>query len=141
MPREIKWKIHLSSKPEDVYQYLATQEGREKFWAESAEMVKGFIHFIFANGQVYKSKVISAIPFSSFQIEYFDSMVEFKLIPDNNGGTDLIVINSNVLEKEYEENLSGWVSWLMTLKAAIDFQIDLRNHDPDRTWNQGYVDN
>lgn len=28
----------------------------------------------------------------------------------------------------------------MALKAAADFGVDLRNHDPTRTWDQGYVD-
>ena len=141
MSHEIKWKIHLSSKPDRVYHYLTTREGREKFWAVSASEVSGFIHFVFANGQQYKSKIISNIPCSNFQIEYFDSIVEFSLMKDGNGGTDLTVVNSNVPEGEYNESHPGWVSWLMTLKAAVDFRVDLRNHDQDRTWDQGYVDN
>jgi hypothetical protein len=27
------------------------------------------------------------------------------------------------------------------LKAAVDFGVDLRNHDPARTWETGFVDN
>ena len=37
--------------------------------------------------------------------------------------------------------IAGWVSVLLTLKAAIDFDVDIRNHDPKRTWDQGYADN
>jgi hypothetical protein len=29
---------------------------------------------------------------------------------------------------------------LLALKAAADFGIDLRNHDRQRTWREGYVD-
>jgi hypothetical protein len=29
----------------------------------------------------------------------------------------------------------------MALKAAADFGVDLRNHDRQRTWEQGYVEN
>jgi len=29
----------------------------------------------------------------------------------------------------------------MALKAAIDFDVDVRSHDPQRTWDQGFVDN
>jgi hypothetical protein len=29
----------------------------------------------------------------------------------------------------------------LVLKAAADFGADLRNHDPARTWEQGYVEN
>ena len=28
----------------------------------------------------------------------------------------------------------------LALKAAVDFSIDLRNQDPDRSWENGYVD-
>lgn len=37
--------------------------------------------------------------------------------------------------------IAGWVSVLLALKAAVDFSVDLRNHDPGRTWDQGYADN
>lgn len=141
MSRTIKWKIHFNAQPERVYDLLTTQEGREKFWAESAPMVDGFIQFVFANGQGYKSEVLSAVPSSYFRIEYFESLVQFKLENDGDGGTDMTVVNSQVSEEEYDEIHAGWVSLLMTLKAAVDFQIDLRNHDRDRTWDQGFVDN
>ncbi|MGH9769506.1 MAG: hypothetical protein ACREAB_18940 [Blastocatellia bacterium] len=39
------------------------------------------------------------------------------------------------------EVIAGWVSVLMALKAAVDFGIDLRNHDPQRTWDEGFVEN
>jgi hypothetical protein len=29
---------------------------------------------------------------------------------------------------------------LLALKAAVDHGIDLRNHDPRRTWDRGYAD-
>ena len=39
-----------------------------------------------------------------------------------------------------DELLPGWLNVLFPLKAAVDFGIDLRNHDPRRTWDQRYVD-
>ena len=35
---------------------------------------------------------------------------------------------------------AGWVSWLLVLKAVADFEVDLRNGDPERAWSQRYVD-
>ncbi len=43
--------------------------------------------------------------------------------------------------KYYDEELPGWISVLLALKAAADFSIDIRNHDARRTWDQGYCDN
>ncbi len=41
---------------------------------------------------------------------------------------------------EWLQFYPGWVSWLLTLKAAADFDVDLRNSSPGRTWGQRYVD-
>ena len=39
------------------------------------------------------------------------------------------------------ENIAGWASVLLCLKAAVDHGVDLRNHDPQRAWANGYVEN
>ncbi len=41
----------------------------------------------------------------------------------------------------FSEVKAGWVSLLMNLKAVADFKCDLRNHDLEKTWDQGYADN
>ena len=60
---------------------------------------------------------------------------------DGAGGTDLTLTDEGVPEADHAEVLAGWVSVLMALKAAVDFGVDLRNHDPARSWDQGYADN
>jgi hypothetical protein len=66
--------------------------------------------------------------------------VLFELAEDGKGGTDLTLTNSEVPADEYEQMLAGWLNVLLPLKAAADFGIDLRNHDPCRTWEERYVD-
>lgn len=39
------------------------------------------------------------------------------------------------------ESLFHGVSVFLALKAAADFGVDLRNHDPSRSWSQGYAEN
>jgi hypothetical protein len=39
------------------------------------------------------------------------------------------------------ETQAGWVSVLLALKGAVDYGVDLRNHDNSRTWRKGFVDN
>jgi len=39
------------------------------------------------------------------------------------------------------EIIAGWVSVLLSLKAAGNFGVDLRGHDPERHWDHGYVEN
>ncbi|MGH2524809.1 MAG: hypothetical protein ACRDH2_20060 [Anaerolineales bacterium] len=57
------------------------------------------------------------------------------------GGTDLTLTDAGVPAADRGEVIAGWVSVLLALKAAVDFGVDLRNHHPQRTWDEGFVDN
>ena len=139
--KTVTWKLHLNSNPKSVFDLLSTSEGRKKFWAENAPEQSGVIHFLFPNGQAYDGEILKTIPSKEFHIDYFNSVVKFSLEPSETGGTKLTLINENVTERDFSEVNAGWISVLMNLKAVADFQCDLRNHDKQKTWDQGYVDN
>lgn len=139
--RTIVWRIHLHSAPAVVYDLLASAEGRRRFWAARADETEGIIEFRFTNGQTVAGRVLERRPPARFALTYFgNSTVEFDLAADGRGGTDLRLTETGVPPGEALDNLPGWVSVLLGLKAAADFGIDLRNHDPTRQWEQGYVD-
>jgi hypothetical protein len=138
----IRWKLHLKSSPQVVYDKLSTNEGRASFWAESAVEQDGVIQFVFPNQAEWQGKVLENKPPYMFKVEYYGgSITTFELVPDGSGGTDLILTDQGVPEEDRTEVIAGWVSVLMALKASVDFGIDLRNHDPQRTWNECYVEN
>jgi hypothetical protein len=56
--------------------------------------------------------------------------------PERDGDTSPLTDTANDAETR-----AGWVSVLLALKAAADHGVDLRNHDPARTWETGYADN
>ncbi len=121
---------------------LATDEGRSQFWAESAVRTDEQIEWRFPNGLAGCTKIVREIPPRTFALEYLGgSTATFNLASDGAGGTDLTLTDVGVPEENSAETLAGWVSVLMALKAAADFGVDLRNHDPERTWDQGFVDN
>jgi uncharacterized protein YndB with AHSA1/START domain len=120
---------------------LATDEGRARFWAESAEEHDGVIQFRFPNGFAWDGEILLREPPRRFAVNYFSDRVTFELDEDGNGGTDLLLVDEGQGGDERHEVHAGWVSVLMTLKAAVDHGVDLRNHDPQRSWDQGYADN
>jgi len=140
-PHLIRWRLHLDSSPVAIYEFLTTNEGRARFWAESAVEEEGHINFRFPNGLEWRAKILQQQPPTHFSLNYFDSTSSFELNEDGAGGTDLVLIDDGVPLEYREEIIAGWVSVLMALKAAADFNIDLRNHDPDRTWDQGFCNN
>jgi uncharacterized protein YndB with AHSA1/START domain len=141
-PNKAYWRLCLSAPPDAVYRFLATDNGRARFWAESAVETAGVIAFNFPNGQTASLRILEQAPPHRFVVEYLEGgIVTFELVDDGRGGTDLALTDSGVAEQWYAETLAGWVSVLLALKAAVDFGVDLRNHDPARSWDQGYCDN
>jgi uncharacterized protein YndB with AHSA1/START domain len=139
----VTWRLHLRAAPAAVYELLATGHGRRRFWAESAEdRPGGTIEFRFSNGARLQAQVFERDPPRRFAVGYFGgSCATFECADDGAGGTDLTLTETGVAPAEWEENRAGWVSVLLALKAAADFGVDLRNHDPTRSWDAGFVDN
>jgi uncharacterized protein YndB with AHSA1/START domain len=141
-PDAVRWRLHLRSSPAAVYRMLATDEGRASFWAEEAVESGGEIAWRFPNGLTARTRVLEATPPRRFAVEYLGgSVATFELADDGAGGTDLTLTAAGVAEADRIETTAGWVSVLLALKAAADFSVDLRSHDPRRTWDQGYADN
>jgi uncharacterized protein YndB with AHSA1/START domain len=137
----IRWRIHLQSPPERVYGMLSTGEGRARFWASSAPEEDGVVHFTFPNRETHRGRVLEKDPSTCFALEYFGgSRVQFDLVSDGEGGTDLTMTESGVPHAHLAIHVPGWIPVLLALKAAVDFSVDLRNHDEHRTWDAGYVD-
>ncbi|MGD9099148.1 MAG: SRPBCC domain-containing protein [Anaerolineae bacterium] len=141
-PTTIRWRIHLTSPPERVYHMLSTEKGRAQFWAESTTQTGKSITFHFPNGETWQGDILAQGAPRLFQVSYYGgSVATFELAGDGAGGTDLTLVDRGVPGEHRCEVMAGWVSVLMALKAAVDHGVDLRNHDPVRTWSQGYADN
>ncbi len=139
--KSITWKLHLKASSEQVFDLLSSPEGMMKFWVEKASQKNDQIHFTFPNGQTYTARILKFLPGKEFHLIYFDTVVKFYLKPLEKQGTDLILLNEQIPEDDLLEVHAGWVSVLMNLKAVADFDSDLRNHNSDKTWDQGYVNN
>ncbi len=140
-PGEVHWRLHFSSPTEPVYEALATDQGRAAYWAERAPERDGAIEFHILSYPVFKGQILAREPPRRFALEYFGTVVSFELEDDGGGGTDLALVATVPDESSRMEFAAGWVSVLLAMKAAVDFGVDLRNHDPSRSWSQGYADN
>jgi uncharacterized protein YndB with AHSA1/START domain len=110
-PTLIRWKLHLKSSPQAVYEALSTNEGRAGFWAESAVEEDGVIHFVFPNGAEWNGRILENEPPRGFKVEYYGgSITTFELSPDGAGGTDLTLIDEGVPAEDRSEVIAGWIS-------------------------------
>jgi uncharacterized protein YndB with AHSA1/START domain len=132
--------MHIPVAPDVVFSALTTDRGRTRFWAESSVEHEGVIQFRFVNGVTHQSRIVETEPPRMFAIEYFGSLVRFELSDDGRGGTDLDLANTGVPAHEWHEVFAGWLNVLFPLKAWLVCGIDLRNHDPLKTWDRGYAD-
>jgi len=138
--KTILWRLHTASPPERIWEMLTTDRGRELFWAETSRSEGDRFTLAFSISVEGECRVLEASPASRFVFTYFGTEVAIDLASDSQGGTDLMLVNSGVPEDDYEDMLPGWLNVLLPLKAAADFGVDLRNHDPSRSWRERYVD-
>lgn len=136
----IRWRMHIPVPPDNVFAALDSDEGRAAFWAESAVEVDGQIEFRFANGDAWTGRILERRAPDVFSLDYFGSPARFELVPDGDGGTELLLTHEAVAAEEWSEVHAGWLNVLFPLKAWIVYGVDLRNHDPARSWDQGYAD-
>jgi uncharacterized protein YndB with AHSA1/START domain len=135
----IDWRVRFAASPEAVWQAWTTDGGRERFWAETSRAGEGGFELCFLNGQALRVAIVEARAPERLVFRYFGgSTVTVDLAPDGSGGCDLRLREQGAPEPI--ENRSGWVSVLLACKAAVDFGVDLRSHDPGRGWDEGYVD-
>jgi hypothetical protein len=135
----IRWKVAFRSPSSRVYDALSSNEGRRAFWALEAEERQGAIHFRFPNGWTEASPIVEAAPAQSFAIVYFGMPTRFD-IESAGEGSVLTLTAQGAAEDDWNDVHAGWVAVLLALKAHVDFGIDLRNGDPARSWDAGFVD-
>ena len=137
----IEWKLKFVSGVEDVYQALNTDSGRSSFWSESAVEADGCITFSILNYPDCKAKILERIPNEKLCLDYFGTEVTFDISPTDGEGC-VLTLTAHVEDLELRDEMrSGWVSVLLAMKAYVDFGVDLRNHDSEYSWQNGYVDN
>ena len=137
----IEWKVHFTSPVEKVFEFLTTDNGRGKFWAEETREENGKIEFTILNYPKYNAEILDKKQNELFKLEYFGTEVTFELTKTEDNGTDLYLKATTQNESVKNEMTAGWVSVLMAMKGAVDFGIDLRNHNSERVWENGYLDN
>ena len=132
--------MHIPAPPEQVYEALDSDDGRAAFWAESAPESNGRIEFRFINGYTCSGEVLERHAPRLFVVNYMGGPARFDIDPDGQGGTDLLLTHDRIDPGEWAEVHAGWLNVLFPLKAWLTHKVDLRNHDPSRTWDQGYAD-
>jgi len=136
----MRWRMHIPASCEAVFEALDTDDGRAAFWAESAVEADGHIEFRFINGITWRARVLERRPPEVLSIDYFGGRARFELASDGAGGTDLMLTHEGVADDEWHEVHAGWLNVLFPLKAWVAHGVDLRNHDPGRSWDEGYAD-
>ncbi len=136
----INWRMHIPAPPEKVFAALDSDKGRASFWAESAIELDDYIEFRFINGHTCRSKVLERRAPQVLSIDYMGGPARFELSADGRGGTDLLLTHDIEETEEWNEVHAGWLNVLFPLKAWLAHGVDLRNHDPHRSWDDGYAD-
>ena len=135
----IVWRLHLSSAVERVYSAWADTAQHPRFWCERSEATATGFRLEFIDGTVEACELLESEPNRRLLFRYFGCPVEITLAAAE-GGTDLTLRTTGATGDEWADVHAGWLNVLLPFKAFVDHGIDLRNHDPRRTWREGVVD-
>jgi uncharacterized protein YndB with AHSA1/START domain len=135
----IVWRLRLSAAPERVFSAWLTPDDHVRFWSERSEHDPEGFRLEFIDGAVALCRLIESVSPSHIRMHYFGAHVDITLEPLD-GGTDLKLTAQNVPVGEWQDVFAGWLNVLLPFKAWVDFGVDIRSHDPKRTWHEGYVD-
>jgi uncharacterized protein YndB with AHSA1/START domain len=140
-PGVLRWRVALPAAPQRVYELLATDAGRERFWAEASHRDGAAVHLRFADGTATTADILRDHPPQHFALRYFGAATSFELSAAADDATILEVTADGIEPSDQADVAAGWVSVLLCLKAYLLAGVDVRNHDPHRCWHQGFVDN
>lgn len=136
----IRWRSHLASPPHRVWEVLTTDVGREAFWVERSSSDGDRLRLEFSNGLVTDERILESEHPHRFVLTYLGSEVTFTLSDDGSGGTDVLLEDRGADPRHRVEIIAGWLNVLFPLKAVVDHDVDLRNHDTGRSWELGWID-
>jgi hypothetical protein len=89
-----------------------------------------------------KGRILKNEPPHTVKVEYYGGgITTFDLNPDGCGGTHLTSTDHGVPAEYRTEVIASWISVLMARKASVDFDVNLRNHNPKHTWEEEYLEN
>lgn len=137
--REVCWRIHCVRPPHEVFEALTDPEQQQRYWCERATATASGYRFEFIDGTVADCEIVGRRTGEWLILRYFQSRVEIRLEAAASG-TDLTLTATDIPGPDWLEVYAGWINVLLPLKAWVDFGIDLRNHDPARTWRERFVD-
>ena len=135
----IIWRLRLAAAPGRVFEAWLNPADHVRFWCERSERGPSGFRLHFIDGTAEECSLEDATAPSQIVFRYFASRVEIR-IEHCDGGTDLTLTASEVPADEWHDVHAGWLNVLLPFKAWVDFGIDLRHHDPRRTWRSRYVD-
>ena len=138
---QISWKVCIARPRGAIFELLATDRGRERFWVHRSEQLGSQLTLRFLDGTTLKTEILESSAPTRFALEYFNhSHASFTLERVDDASTVVHLLETGLDEPTARENRPGWVSVLLNLKAVAQLGVDLRNHDPRRSWTAGYVD-
>lgn len=137
--KDITWKVKLSVDPDTAFERLATDRGRESFWAERSRETPDGFELSFPNGEKTSVTVLEQVAPQRLKIQYFGSATMFAL--ESIGDGTILTLSAKVSDTDFVETSAGWVSVLLALKAQVEGGVDLRNHARKYSWDFGFVDN
>jgi uncharacterized protein YndB with AHSA1/START domain len=141
--------IAIDAPPEKVFQAWTDDKVVIKWFTVKAEMEpkkKGRIIWEWLGGDKLETKNIDFVPPKKFVFPFGSKgeQVAVTIVPDGNGS--VCELRQTKMKTDSKSRISmhmgckqGWTFFLTNLKSYLEHGVDLRSHDPSRSYNQNFV--
>lgn len=131
MKRDLRLCLPPTAPPAQVYGGTGTDVGRGRGWAECREERDGLVEPAWTDEGSLLAPALRRRAPASFAVRRFGrSGLQFAWRDDGVGGTGLDLVLPDLPDERWARERAGRPRRLLELKAACEFGVDLRRHDP-----------
>lgn len=146
---QFRLKIEIAAKPEKVFRAWTDDRIVPRWFCVKAEIEpkkKGRLYFEWLGGDKLETRIIDIKKNRLFLFPFGPKgeKVKLTIIPLKKGsGLELHQYDMKTTPKDrwamHKGCETGWTFFLANLKAYLEHGIDLRSHDPKKSYRQGYI--
>lgn len=153
-PKPFDWtrfslKIEIAAPPERVYAAWTTAAEVEAWFSVRCEIdarAGGRLFYEWLGGDRLEANVIAARKNRELRIPFGPKGEEVRVVFTKIRGGTLCTLEQTGMRTSPKQKIemhlgckTGWVFFLTNLKAYLEHGLDLRSHDPRRSYRTGYL--
>jgi len=146
---QFKLRVFIAAKPEKVFAAWTNDRLVSKWFTEKTIIEPrkgGRLYFEWLAGDKLETKIVAIVKNKKFVFPFGPGKVEVAVTFKKDGKGTICELHQYGMKTDPKSKwnfhrgcIQGWTFFLTNLKAHLEHGLDLRSHDPNRSYRQDYV--